>query len=194
MGTTWPTWINGIRMRSIRCSGGDRPVQRCARHRHHHRRCSSCHAVGRSRSRRGGAGGIRKIRADLIQHADACDAVGRAASTGRGAGAGHQDRLDKGPADGRPVGSDHPRRLRRHLTWDRARPRSARKWSAAQTSSRPRPLLVTRANAADADLASAIRGAAGQETPAQIYDKLGTTRSECISARPNPRPTARTTR
>ncbi len=32
--------------------------------------------------------------------------------------------------------------------------------------------LVTRANAADADLASAIRGAAGQETPAQIYDKL----------------------
>ena len=114
-----------------------------------------------------------KIRADLIQHADACDAVGRAASTAE--------------AQVRAIKTDWTKVQRMADKWGitihvdtgemsyidpgtpekRAENGAPRDIVEAEIRS-----LITRANAADADLASAIRGAAGQETPAQIYDKL----------------------
>ena len=114
-----------------------------------------------------------KIRADLIQHADACDAVGRAASTAE--------------AQVRAIKTDWTKVQRMADTWGltihvdtgeisyidpgtpEKRAEMERRADIVEAEIRS---LVTRANAADADLASAIRGAAGQETPAQIYDKL----------------------
>ena len=114
-----------------------------------------------------------KIRADLIQHADACDAVGRAASTAE--------------AQVRAIKTDWTKVQRMADTWgltihvdtgeisyiDPGTPeKRAEMERRADTVEAEIRSLITRANAADADLASAIRGAAGQETPAQIYDKL----------------------
>ena len=114
-----------------------------------------------------------KIRADLIQHADACDAVGRAASTAE--------------AQVRAIKTDWTKVQRMADTWGMTihvdtgelsyidpgtpekRAEMERRADIVEAEIRS---LITRANAADADLASAIRGAAGQETPAQIYDKL----------------------
>jgi hypothetical protein len=114
-----------------------------------------------------------KIRADLIQHADACDAVGRAASTAE--------------AQVRAIKTDWTKVQRMADTWGltihvdtgeisymdpgtpEKRAEMERRADIVEAEIRS---LITRANAADADLASAIRGAAGQETPAQIYDKL----------------------
>lgn len=114
-----------------------------------------------------------KIRADLIQHADACDAVGRAASTAE--------------AQVRAIKTDWTKVQRMADRWGltihvdsgeisymdpgtpEKRAEMERRADIVEAEIRS---LITRANAADADLASAIRGAAGQETPEQIYDKL----------------------
>ena len=114
-----------------------------------------------------------RIRADLIQHADACDAVGRAAAAAE--------------AQVRAIKADWTKTARMADSWgltihidsgeisyidpgnksDRAE--MERRVDIVEAEIRS---LITRANAADADLASAIRGAAGAETPEQIYDKL----------------------
>lgn len=114
-----------------------------------------------------------RIRADLIQHADACDAVGRAAATAE--------------AQVRAIKTDWTKVARMADRWGliihidsgeisyidpgnkEARAEMERRVDIVEAEIRS---LITRANAADADLASAIRGAAGQETPEQIYDKL----------------------
>lgn len=114
-----------------------------------------------------------KIRADLIQHADACAAVGRAAATAE--------------AQVRAIKSDWTKVQRMADRWGltihidtgeisymgpgtpEKRAEMERRADIIEAEIRS---LITRANEADADLASAIRGAAGQETPEQIYDKL----------------------
>lgn len=114
-----------------------------------------------------------KIRSDLIQHADACDAVGRAAATAE--------------AQVRAIKTDWAKVQRMADRWGisihidtgelsymdpgNAEDRAAMERRADIIEAEIRALMA-RANAADDDLASAIRGAAGLETPDQIYDKL----------------------
>lgn len=114
-----------------------------------------------------------KIRADLVQHAAACEAVGRAAATAE--------------AQVRAIKSDLTKVYRMADRWGltihvdtgeisymdpgtaEKRAEMERRADIVEAEIRS---LIARANAADADLASAIRGAAGMETPEQIYDKL----------------------
>jgi hypothetical protein len=114
-----------------------------------------------------------KIRADLIQHADACDAVGRAAATAEAQVRGIKDDWTKVQrmADrmGLTIHVDTGEISYMDPGTPEKRAEMERRADAVEAEIRS---LLTRANAADADLASAIRGAAGQETPAQIYDKL----------------------
>ena len=114
-----------------------------------------------------------KIRSDLIQHADACEAVGRAASTAE--------------VQVRAIKSDWTKVQRMADRWGisihtdtgelsymdpgNAEDRAEMERRADVIEAEIRSLLA-RANAADDDLAGAIRGAAGLETPDQIYDKL----------------------
>ncbi|OBB02245.1 hypothetical protein A5662_12565 [Mycobacteriaceae bacterium 1482268.1] len=114
-----------------------------------------------------------KIRADLIQHADACDAVGRAAATAE--------------AEVRAIKADWTKVQRMADRWGisihidtgelsymdpgNAGGRAEMEHRVDIIEAQIRALLA-RADAADEDLASAIRGAAGLETPEQIYDEL----------------------
>ncbi len=103
-----------------------------------------------------------KIRADLVQHADACDAVGRAAATAE--------------AQVRAIKTDLTKVQRMADTWGltihvdtgeisyidpgtpEKRAEMERRADIVEAEIRS---LVARANAADADLASAIRGRGG---------------------------------
>ena len=114
-----------------------------------------------------------KIRQDLIQHAAACDAVGRAAVTAE--------------AQVRAIKEDWRRVQRMADQWGitihvetgelsymdpgnaEKRKEMERRVDILESEIRA---LVARAQAADDDLATAIRGAAGFETPQAIYDQL----------------------
>ncbi len=114
-----------------------------------------------------------KIRSDLIQHADACDAVGRAACTAEAqvrAIKTHWTKVQR-MADrwGLTIHIDTAEIS--YMDPGNAKDRAEMERRADIVEAEVRSLLA-RANAADDDLASAIRGAAGMETPDQIYDKL----------------------